>query len=115
MAIGLNQVQSDEGPRFFRSVTIAPRRYLDPKTGEKKWSGKLPGTGPIWSSPTGADGKIYVVSEDGVASVVGTGDEFQVLGTCTFEGEGPCKGSVAAAQGMVFFRTAKNLYAFGSR
>lgn len=88
---------------------------LDPKTGEKKWSGKLPGTGPIWSSPTGADGKIYVMSEDGVASVVGTGDEFQVLGTCTFEGEGPCKGSVAAAQGMVFFRTAKNLYAFGSR
>ena len=88
---------------------------LDPKTGEKKWSGKLPGTGPIWSSPTGADGKIYVVSEVGMASVVDAGDEFKILGTCAFEGEGPCKGSVAVAQGQVFIRTAKNLYVFGGK
>ena len=34
LAVWLNQVQGDDGPRFFRSVTIAPRRYRDPKTGE---------------------------------------------------------------------------------
>ena len=33
LAIWLNQVAGETGPRFFRSVTIAPRRYLDPKTG----------------------------------------------------------------------------------
>ncbi|HTH47626.1 MAG TPA: PQQ-binding-like beta-propeller repeat protein [Candidatus Limnocylindria bacterium] len=86
---------------------------LDPKTGEKKWSGKLAGSGPIWGSPTGADGKIYVVSEDGVASVADAGDEFKLLGTCAFEGEGPCKSSVAVAHGQILIRTAKNLYAFG--
>lgn len=34
LAIWLNQVATDEGPRFFRTVTVAPRRYRDPKTGE---------------------------------------------------------------------------------
>jgi hypothetical protein len=33
LAIWLNQVAGDTGPRFFRSVTIAPRRYRDEKTG----------------------------------------------------------------------------------
>ena len=32
LAVWLNQVAGDGGPRFFRSVTIAPRRYRDPKT-----------------------------------------------------------------------------------
>ena len=36
LAVWLNQIASDDdsGPRFYRSVTIAPRRYKDPKTGE---------------------------------------------------------------------------------
>lgn len=36
IAIWLNTVDSDKGPRFFRSITVAPRRYLDPKTGTWK-------------------------------------------------------------------------------
>lgn len=36
IAIWLNEVQTDKGPRFFRSITVAPRRYRDPKTGEWK-------------------------------------------------------------------------------
>src|SRR5690348_16433662 len=35
VAVWLNEVETAEGKRFFRSVTIAPRRYLDDKTG--KW------------------------------------------------------------------------------
>jgi hypothetical protein len=35
IAIWCNEVKTADGPRFFRSVTIAPRRYRDPKTG--KW------------------------------------------------------------------------------
>lgn len=34
VAIWLNEVQTTEGLRYFRSVTIAPRRYRDPETGE---------------------------------------------------------------------------------
>ena len=35
VAVWLNEVDSDEGKRYFRSITIAPRRGLDEKTG--KW------------------------------------------------------------------------------
>lgn len=34
VAIWLNTAKSDDGPRQFRSITIAPRRYLDRETGE---------------------------------------------------------------------------------
>ena len=36
IAIWLNRVDTDQGPRFFRSITLAPRRYLDEKTGQWK-------------------------------------------------------------------------------
>ena len=35
VAVWLNEVESPHGKRWFRSITIAPRRYLDEKTG--KW------------------------------------------------------------------------------
>ena len=88
---------------------------LDPKTGERKWSGKLPTREVIWGSPTGADGKIYLHSEEGTVVVVDAGDEFKVLGSITFDGEGPCRGSVSVAQDQVFVRTAKHLYCFGKK
>lgn len=34
IAIWLNSVETERGPRYFRSITIAPRRYLDEKTGQ---------------------------------------------------------------------------------
>lgn len=34
VVIWLNEVETDTGTRFFRSVQIAPRRYRDKKTGE---------------------------------------------------------------------------------
>ena len=36
VAIWLNTVQTDEGSRKIRSITLSPRRYRDPKTGEWK-------------------------------------------------------------------------------
>ena len=34
VVVWLNQVETDSGTRFFRSLQIAPRRYRDRKTGE---------------------------------------------------------------------------------
>lgn len=34
VAVFLNEAESDAGPKFFRSVVIAPRRYRD---GQGKW------------------------------------------------------------------------------
>jgi hypothetical protein len=36
IAIWLNCVETDQGPRYFRGITLAPRRYLDEKTGRWK-------------------------------------------------------------------------------
>ena len=34
VAIWLNEIETDNGPRKLRSITISPRRYRDPETGE---------------------------------------------------------------------------------
>ncbi|MCP4711815.1 MAG: PQQ-binding-like beta-propeller repeat protein, partial [Planctomycetes bacterium] len=50
---------------------------LDPKTGRQIWQGEL-GRGPVYrASPTGADGKIYCVSEGGEVVVLAAGEEFK--------------------------------------
>lgn len=36
LSIWLNEVETEQGKRFYRSVTLAPRRYRDPATGEWK-------------------------------------------------------------------------------
>ena len=41
VAVWLNEVETANGPRTIRSVTIAPRRYLDKQTGEWKDSGSF--------------------------------------------------------------------------
>ncbi|HTI71862.1 MAG TPA: PQQ-binding-like beta-propeller repeat protein [Candidatus Limnocylindria bacterium] len=84
---------------------------LNPETGEKVWTGKLD-SDVIWSSPTGADGKIYLVSERGTALVVSAGDEFKILAKIEL-GDGPVKSSVAVAHGQLFIRTAHKLWCVG--
>lgn len=41
VAIWLNTAEIDDGPKQFRSVTIAPRRYQDRETGEWKDAGSF--------------------------------------------------------------------------
>ncbi len=41
VAVWLNEVQTETGPRMIRSITIAPRRYRDKQTGEWKDSGSF--------------------------------------------------------------------------
>ena len=41
VAVWLNQIQSVSGPKTIRSISIAPRRYLDKQTGEWKDSGSF--------------------------------------------------------------------------
>jgi outer membrane protein assembly factor BamB len=86
---------------------------LEPKTGEKKWQGNL-GVHEIFrASPTGADGKIYCLSENGTAVVTEAGGEFKLVATIPM-GEPPVRSSIAVAQGHLFIRTARSLYCIGA-
>lgn len=87
---------------------------LEPKTGEKLWQGRLPVREVFSASPTGADGRIYCLSENGTAVVLEAGHEFKVLETIEMD-EGPTMASIAASHGHLFIRTAQNLYSIGPR
>lgn len=87
---------------------------VDPKTGKTIWTGKLDVAESIWSSPTGADGKIYVVSEKGTVLVLSAGDEFKVLHRLDLD-EAPVRSTVVPIANGVLVRTASHLYRFGSQ
>jgi len=87
---------------------------LDPSSGAEIWHGKLPVTSILRASPTGADGRIYCLSENGEVVVLAAGDEFKVLSTMSL-GDGPCRASIAVASGRLYIRTASKLVCVGAK
>lgn len=85
---------------------------LDPKTGEVHWRGRIGGKAVYRASPTAADDKIYMINEQGLVVVLGTGDEFEVLNEIDM-GEGLCRSTISVTDGQLFIRTAENLYCIG--
>ena len=81
-------------------------------SGRKLWESKLDVNGPLRASPTGADGKVYVISQNGDVVVLAAGDEFKELARIKM-GEAPCQATIAAANGRLFIRTSRNLYCIG--
>jgi len=86
---------------------------LEPTSGEKKWQGNLGVREIFRASPTGADGKIYCISESGTVVVLAAGNEFKVIATIPM-GEPPVRSSIGAARAHLFIRTAQNLYCIGA-
>ncbi|UCG46127.1 MAG: PQQ-binding-like beta-propeller repeat protein, partial [Phycisphaerales bacterium] len=94
------------------------RRYvscLDARTGEQKWQGRIDARAPFYASLTGADGKLYTISEAGEFVCMAAGDkQFRILGLVELD-EKPTISSIPAANGRLFVRTAKKLYCIGRR
>jgi len=89
--------------------------HVDHQTGAIRWQGKLEVPGDVFrASPTGADGKIYCVSEKGNVFVLEAGDTFKVLSSFKIA-EPPCRSTIVASQGQLFLRTGKNLYCIGRK
>jgi outer membrane protein assembly factor BamB len=85
---------------------------LAQRTGGRIWQGNLGVREIFRASPTGADGKIYCLSENGTVVVLAAGNEYKVLSTIHM-GEAPVRSSIAVAHGELFIRTAQNLYCVG--
>ena len=86
---------------------------IDPKTGERKWDGKLETLADIRSSPTAADGKIYVLDEKGTVFVCSAGDEFKVLATVPMGDAQGARATIAVSGGQLFIRTTQAVYCVG--
>lgn len=83
---------------------------LDAKTGQKKWQGKIGGSGPWRASLIAADDKIYCINESSEAIVLTAGGEqCEVIHRIDMD-DRPVQASIAIADGCLFIRTASKLY-----
>jgi outer membrane protein assembly factor BamB len=87
---------------------------LDPNTGDVLKRGRLKGAvDKYFASPVGADGKVWLVSQDGTVSVVSAKADWDVLAANKLDEE--VFATPAIADGRIFVRTRSTLYAFGMR
>jgi outer membrane protein assembly factor BamB len=83
--------------------------------GKVLWQQRLEGfKGTVWASPVAADGKVYVVGEEGQAAVVQVGgDAPEVLSVNNLEE--PLLATPAIADRAVFLRSDAHLWCFGAK
>ena len=113
----------DHGPDVPTPVTDGKYLYLigdkgivyclNAKTGAEVYGGKRIKPATYSASPTLADGKIYITSEDGVTSVIKAGPEFEVLAENNVNDY--CLSTIAVSDGQLFLRTSQALWCIGKR
>jgi outer membrane protein assembly factor BamB len=86
---------------------------VDAATGKLVYRARVGAPGPYFSSPVAANGRVIVASGDGVVSVVGPGDHLDVLASNDL-GE-DIFATPAVVGGVLYIRTASNLFAFGQK
>jgi outer membrane protein assembly factor BamB len=85
---------------------------FDPATGNVLKQARLKGAiDKYFASPVGADGKVYLVSQDGTVSVVSAKGDWEILAVNSLGDE--VFATPAIADGRLYVRTRSMLYAFG--
>jgi len=103
-------------PALASPLFIAPYLYtitrdnilhcIDASTGKIVWLERL--TGVHSASPVFADGKIHVLSEDGVTLVLRPGAKYDEVASNSLEES--CLASMAVSQGHFYIRSSKHLF-----
>lgn len=83
---------------------------LKADTGEVVWNERV--SGGFSASPVHADGKLYLLDNNGDTTVIEAGPQFKVLAKNPLTE--PTQASMAVAGGRLFIRTEKNLYCVAS-
>jgi outer membrane protein assembly factor BamB len=86
---------------------------LDVKTGKVLYGPERLAVGTYSASPVVADGKVYVVNEDGLTTVLKAGPKYEVLGENALGDT--TLATPAVAGGQLFIRTSKKLYCVGKK
>ena len=81
-------------------------------TGDVHYRQRLPGAANFKASPIGANGKLYLSSEEGNVFVVKMGPEFELLATNTLD-DAVLVATPAIADGAIFLRSQNSLYRIG--
>lgn len=105
-----------EGDFFVLSDVRKSLTRVEPATGNVKWTLTLPGNLKFEASPTGADGKIYLMNF-GAEVVVVDAEKGEVLHRIPM-GDGSddqTRSSVSVSDGQLFIRTNQKLYCVGKK
>ena len=87
---------------------------FDPATGNVIKQGRLQGAiDKYFASPVGADGKVYLISQDGTVSVVKADGNWEVLAVNALGDE--VFATPAIADGKIYVRTKSAMYCFGQQ
>ena len=113
----------DKGPDVPTPVTDGSYFYvfddrgivhcLDVKTGKVVYGPERIRPGTYSASPTLADGKLYITSEEGLTTVVKAGPAFEILSENSINEF--VLSSIAVSDGQLFLRGDKHLYVIGKR
>jgi outer membrane protein assembly factor BamB len=79
---------------------------LDAVSGKEHWQERIGGN--FSASPTFADGRIFLLDEDGVTTLIAPGKKFETLGSNTLEGRTLATPAIIGE--TIFLRTDKHLY-----
>jgi len=85
---------------------------LDAKTGTLIWGPETTTEGIVSASPILVDGKLYIINENAVTSIVSVGQEFKLLATNELDGSYTLA-SPAVSDSQLFIRTSTHLYCIG--
>jgi outer membrane protein assembly factor BamB len=86
---------------------------IDPENGSVLKQGRLKGAiDKYFASPVGADGKVFLVSQDGTVSVVAAKADWEILAVNPLDDE--VFATPAIADGRIYVRTKSTLYAFAA-
>ena len=83
----------------------------DAKTGKIMKNARVRGTGAYYASPIAGDGKVFLVSEKGVISVLRAGGEWEVLSSRDIKER--TVATPVVADGKLYVRSEAALYCFG--
>ena len=98
-----------DGKRFYMVNDKGLISCLNAKTGEAVWGPERTAQGTVSSSLVLADGKLYIMNENAVVTVVVAGSEYKLLSTNELDGSYTLS-SPAVAGDSIYIRTGKALY-----
>jgi len=94
---------------YFLRTNNAVLTCVDPKTGEVHYEGqRMDGLRSVYSSPVGANGRVYITSREGVTKVLELGPEYKELATNTLE-DG-IDATLVVVGDTIYARGRNNLY-----
>ena len=103
-----------DGKHFYMVDDRGLVTCLDAKTGALIWGPETTTEGIVSASPILSEGKLYILNEKAVTSIVSVGSEFKLLATNELDGTYTLA-SPAVSGSQLFIRTSTHLYCIRSK